>query len=147
MNCQKRNFVALASVVSSDLIHSHCASSLRSPLKFWILGCGGVAFSFFIESRLKPQTMQQTNPDINSHPLLHRLSSNEDPKQRKQSQTLNVAKDLQTKQSAPLSCGYSPPPDHQQHWDCYPGMIRQIENQGSPKDVRDLHNLEKARSS
>ncbi|KAJ2955447.1 hypothetical protein NQZ79_g8563 [Umbelopsis isabellina] len=91
--------------------------------------------------------MQQNNHDINSHPLLQRLSANVDPKAAKQSQTMDIPNNSQTKQSAPLSCGYSPPPNHQQHWDCYPGMIRQIENQGSPKDVSDLHDLENARSN
>jgi hypothetical protein len=84
--------------------------------------------------------MQADRQEINSHPLLYRQAVNE----RRRTTNDTIASENTSKICTAQQPSIKPPSqDHTDHWDCYPNLIRQIENHGSPTEVRKLHAMEK----
>lgn len=85
--------------------------------------------------------MQSDRMEINSHPLLYRQAVNEGRQPTRDDVT--DAKDLSSSNSAPQLSSEPTTQANGNHWDCYPNIIREIENHGTDSEVSKLHAMEK----
>lgn len=88
--------------------------------------------------------MQSDRMEINSHPLLYRQAVNEG-RQSTQGDTTDT-KNLSSSNPAPQPSSEPTTQANENHWDCYPNMIREIENHGTDSEVSKLHAMEKTSS-
>jgi hypothetical protein len=88
--------------------------------------------------------MQNDRMEINSHPLLYRQAVNKG--QHPCQDDAKENKHPLASQSVPQPSSEPTAQTNGNHWDCYPNLIREIENHGTDSEVKKLHAMEKTSS-
>ena len=111
--------------------------------------------------------MDKQDADLLTHPMLYRQTMNSPDKPSSSSTLLPSSNDKHNSTSHATSEnndipekknqqdkeGWVPPIKHksnetrnEEYWDCYPNLVRKIENQGSPEVKKQLHDLQQSHS-
>ncbi|KAI8138080.1 hypothetical protein BJV82DRAFT_524025 [Fennellomyces sp. T-0311] len=83
--------------------------------------------------------MDKPDQDTLTHPPLYRQAMNSPPANSSENQPKKTKKEEWIPPPQPTS-------DSEEHWDCYPRLARSIENQGTPEQVEQLHQIQQAHS-
>ncbi|KAI9271703.1 hypothetical protein BDA99DRAFT_500756 [Phascolomyces articulosus] len=105
--------------------------------------------------------MEKSDSDTLTHPMLYRQTINSPQETPRNKNKNSNTSDTQASKDQSLSSstiqkqkdddeGWMPPirrasneNEHsEEYWDCYPNLARNIENQGTPEQVEQLHELQ-----
>ncbi|KAI7858589.1 hypothetical protein BDC45DRAFT_565343 [Circinella umbellata] len=110
--------------------------------------------------------MDKQDSDLLTHPMLYRqtinspdkpssssLSPSSSAENNNNSHSKTENKDIPKNKNQKEEEGWIPPIRHksnednnEEYWDCYPNLVRKIENQGSPEIKKQLHDLQQSHS-
>ncbi|KAI9488137.1 hypothetical protein BDB00DRAFT_773134 [Zychaea mexicana] len=82
--------------------------------------------------------MEKPDQDTLTHPLLYRENINS--AQQSEGNSNNTVASSWMPPAQPLKDGGD------ECWDCYPHLVRKIENEGTPEQVEHLHQLQQSQS-